>query len=181
MQKVFIIVLSCLLFLGCPLERDVFDNQIDDVGFVDGMKPVYASLTDWQNVTVSGPIPIEKLGKIYYKSGFIFVNEKYKGIHVINNTDPSNPEKIKFIEIVGNKDIAIKGNRLYADNYTDLITLDISDLDNVAVLSRVKNIYPAALQNYPPSFDGYFECVDNTVGIVIGWEEVRLENPDCWK
>lgn len=179
MKKLLLLFFGSMLFWGCPIND--FNPQIEDVGMVDGMKPVYASVADWQDIKLTDPIPITKLGKIYYKDGFMFVSEKYKGVHIINNTDPENPVKIKFLQIVGNKDIAIKGNRLYADNYTDLVTLDISSLESISVVNRLKDVYPAAKQAYPASYEGYFECVDNSNGIVIDWEEAVLENPDCWR
>lgn len=180
MKHLFLLTVISLVFLGCPIEP-VFDNQIVDVGEVEGMKPIYSAVADWQEIVVKEPVIMEKLGKIYYKDGLLYVNEKFKGIHVIDNTDPSNPVKLKFIQIPANKDIAIKGNRLYADNYTDLVTLDITDLENIIVLSRVKDIYPKATQAYPEAYQGYFECVDESMGIVVGWEEATLNNPDCWK
>lgn len=180
MKKIILLVFVAISFLACPLESP-FDNQIFDVGEVEGMKPIYASLSDWQEILVTDPVVMEKFGKIYYKGGLLFVNERYKGVHIFDNTDPSDPVKLKFIQIPANKDIAIKGNRLYADNYTDLVTLDISDLENISVVSRVKDIYPKAAQAYPEAYEGYFECVDETMGIVVGWEEATLNNPDCWK
>ena len=178
MKNVIILLLSVFLLQACTNQT----MQINDVGNVNGIKPVYVlGNVDWQEVTMKVAIPMEKLGKIYYKNGFIFVSEKYKGIHVINNQDPTNPVKVKFIEIIGNKDIAIKGNRLYADNYTDFITVDISDFENIKVLSRMEGFYPAAKQDFPEDYQGYFECVDDSKGIVIDWEEAVLQNPNCWR
>ncbi|MCB0652593.1 MAG: hypothetical protein KDC85_15050 [Saprospiraceae bacterium] len=180
MKKIFYLLLGSMIFWACPGDPE-FNNQIVDVGEVNGMKPIYSSSSDWQLITAKEPVPMVKPGKIYYKNGLLFVNEKFKGVHIIDNSDPTHPEKIKFIEIVGNKDISIKGDRLYADNYTDLVTLDISDLNNITVLSRLKDIYPKAAQAYPEAYEGYFECVNNSLGIVVGWEEAVLMNPECWK
>jgi hypothetical protein len=44
---------------------------------------------------------LEDPGKIYYKFPYIYVNEKYKGIHLINNSDPQNPVKEGFIVAPG--------------------------------------------------------------------------------
>ena len=70
-------------------------------------------------------------GKIYFKDHYIFVNEYQKGIHVIDNEDPRNPQIIKFIEIPGNVDMAIADDILYADSYVDLLSIDISDIGNI--------------------------------------------------
>ena len=39
----------------------------------------------------------------------IFVSERYRGIHVIDNSDPESPQDIAFIRVPGNIDIAMKG------------------------------------------------------------------------
>ena len=58
-----------------------------------------------------------------------------KGIHILDNTTPANPKNVAFIDIPGNMDLAVKGDILYADLYTDLVTLDISNPLKVAVRS----------------------------------------------
>ena len=90
-----------------------------------------------------------------------------------------NPQNVKFIAIPGVLDIAIKNNILYADNFTDLVALNIADLENIEVVNRVENLYPEHQNYYPANFEGYFECVDPEKGVVIGWEEVELRNPQC--
>ena len=59
---------------------------------------------------------IENPGKIYYKDQVIYLNEKYKGIHIIDNSNPESPKNIGFINLPGCIDIAIKNNSLFADN-----------------------------------------------------------------
>ena len=93
---------------------------------------------------------LSRPGKIYIKDNYVFVNELYKGVHIINNTDPGSPQNEGFIRIPGCQDIAILGNYLYADNAVDLITIDLSMLPTINVTSRIKNIYPDML---PPNCD----------------------------
>ena len=78
------------------------------------------------------PQPINSVGKIYYKDGFMYVNEPGEGIHIIDNHNPSQPMPIKFLKIPGNFDLAIKGNTFYADSFVDLVALDISDVNQLA-------------------------------------------------
>jgi hypothetical protein len=59
----------------------------------------------------------------------------------MDNSDPSNPQNISFIEIPGNLDIAIKDNFLYADSYVDLLTIDISNIENPVILCRDENAF----------------------------------------
>ncbi len=131
--------------------------------------PVYMAYDDFRNsFQKSSPVEIKQPGKIYFKDGYLFVNEYGEGIHVIDNSDPSNPEKIAFYEIPGNIDIAIKGNILYADSYIDLVAIDITEVDSPAEIGRLENVFPESVPEgerwYP-----YTE-VDNSKGVVVKWE-----------
>lgn len=155
-------------------------NPIPDE--VLGMAPVYGA-GNMDSIVMEEARPIESLGKIYYKTPFMFATEKGKGIHIINNTNPSQPEKIAFLSISGNTEMAVKGNLLYANNRLDLVTLDISNLDSVRIVSRLKNVFPSleSAGLFPPDFSGYFECVDPAKGVVLRWEEKMLHSPQCWR
>jgi len=85
---------------------------------------------------------VETPGKIYTLGKYIFLNEVDKGIHIIDNNNPSQPRNIFFIDVPGNLDIAVKGNTLYADLYTDLVAIDISDPANVKVEKIIDGIFP---------------------------------------
>lgn len=85
---------------------------------------------------------IEKPGKISILGNYIFLNEVEKGVHVIDNSNPSLPRNVAFIDIPGNMDIAVKGNILYADLYTDMVTIDISNPSNIKVKKIIENLFP---------------------------------------
>jgi len=80
-------------------------------------------------------------GKIYAYGDYLFVNEYLRGIHVIDNSNPSNPTNISFISVNGSIDISVKNDILYTDNYTDLLALDISDINNVVESDRVQDAF----------------------------------------
>ena len=81
-------------------------------------------------------------GKIYVKDNILFVNELAEGVHIIDNTNPSQPELIGFIVIPGNVDIAIRENVLYADSQNDLIVIDITDPTNASEITRIEDMFP---------------------------------------
>jgi hypothetical protein len=92
------------------------------------------------------PVKIIKPGKIYYKDKYIFISERYKGIHIIDNNDPYNPLNIGFINVPGCLDIAIKDSILYTDNAVDLIAIDLSKLpDSIYVTKRLQRVLPEPL------------------------------------
>jgi len=85
--------------------------------------------------------PIDSLGKIYIKDNFIFLNDVDKGIHVIDNSNPSHPVQTAFLNIPGNQDIAINGSTLYADMYSDLLAIDISDIHHVQIQNMLPDLF----------------------------------------
>ncbi|MDB5278147.1 MAG: hypothetical protein JWR61_3102 [Ferruginibacter sp.] len=91
---------------------------------------------------------IDQAGKIYVKDNFIYLNEVNKGIHVIDNSNPASPQRVAFLSIPGNTDIAIKGHTLYADMYSDLVAVDITDIHNTKITSTISNFFPGRAQFY---------------------------------
>lgn len=107
-------------------------------------KPILMHRNDIRNnhnIKMQQPQVLQKPGKIYYKDNLIFINEIRQGIHIINNTNPANPQNIGFISILGNVDMAILGNTLYADSFMDLLTIDLSNLNELRVINRVEDVF----------------------------------------
>lgn len=163
------------IFVSC-----FFQERMDIPDEVIGLAPIYAS-EGWENISVTGPQSIENLGKLYYKNPYIYATERARGIHIIDNTDPTQPEAISFIQIAGNADLSIKGNTLYANNVNDLVALDISDLNDVKVIDRLEDVYKVTGSDFPQGYVGFFECVDPELGQVVGWFETTLNQPECWR
>jgi hypothetical protein len=166
------------LFFLCFFYSCHNDSETTTPGRQRGYRPVYISYEEMRKVQTIAAQPMENPGKIYIHGKYLFINEINKGIHIINNQDPTSPQPISFISIPGNVDMAVKNNVLYADNSTDLVALDISNPHDVKLLNRVEDTFP--YRQYPPS-SGYFECVDPARGIVASWEPVIIENPKCYR
>lgn len=110
---------------------------------------------------------IKQPGKIYFKDQFIFINEYLTGIHIIDNSNPANPQKTAFLEIPGNVDMAIKGTMLYADSYVDLLTLDISDMTNIVEVDRDENVFPYIIPDFS---EGMVSEIDESKGVIVGYK-----------
>lgn len=173
LHLLFSFFLLTLLFSSC-----VNDEPTEDFT-VEGLRPVYITAEVADSVMSLPPQPITQLGKIYYKDNLIYVGERGQGVHIIDNTNPEDPIRMGFIQIPGNKDVVIKGNLMYADNYEDLLTIDISSMNDVQEINRVEGVYPPRSQAYPDFYTGYFECIDPEQGFVMRWETATLTNPAC--
>jgi hypothetical protein len=110
-------------------------------------------------------------GKIYLKGQYIYIVEKYKGVHIIDNYNRTNPVNKQFIKIPGCIDVAIKNYTLFADNAVDLVAIDITDIENVKVTSRTKEAFPEIIPpdfDYVPSEYNKNNRPNNT--IIVAWE-----------
>lgn len=145
---------------------------------VKGLRPVYAE-ANWKDIGVEATHPISQLGKIALKDGYLFVNERMKGIHVIDNKNPASPDPVAFISIPGNSDFEFKGDVLYADNFSDLVVMRLRPDFTIEITDRMEGLYRNELIAYPAHHDGYFECPDPAKGFVIDWIEADLVNPKC--
>ena len=131
------------------------------------MKPVYTTTAEIRNAFEILPSqPMTSTGKIYYRAPYLFINQPGEGIHVINNSDPTNPVNERFINIPGNFDMAVQGNILYADSYVDLLAIDISDVNDVKITKRVESAFP--LYN---SWNWGMASWDENQGVLTSWEE----------
>lgn len=124
---------ACTIILNDDPED--LDNCEDDCNtgayYYNSFSVETITLEDLQSqIDVLSPLPFEETGKLYFYDNSLFVNESKTGLHVLNVTDPSALEKNHFIHFPGNIDISIQDNSLYADLYSALVRLDISDLAN---------------------------------------------------
>ena len=92
--------------------------------------------------------PLEKPGKISFYGSYMFINEYQKGIHVVDLSDPSQPELIAFIDVPGNVDMAIRNNMLYAESYVDLLVIDISNPEQPVLSTRVEDLFEYIIPPY---------------------------------
>ncbi|HEU4469824.1 MAG TPA: hypothetical protein VFR58_01965 [Flavisolibacter sp.] len=153
-----VLAFAILLLQGCL--KDSYTRTYSYSYYV----PVYKTTAEVRaNIKSNGPKPVEKPGKIYIRGQYIFLNEIDKGIHIIDNANPSSPRNIAFIDIPGNMDLAVKGDVLYADLYTDLVAIDISNPLQVAVKKLVEGIFPH--RYYSTGF------APDTSRIIASWEK----------
>lgn len=158
-------------FISCDEEKD---SNLSSVAV-----PVTQSIADFRaSVKVQEPKSIKESGKIYAWKDFIFINDKNEGVHIIDNTDPFNPKNIRFLKIPRNMDIAIKDDKLYADNGMDLVVFDISNIDKIAEIGRVQDIFPNYYTTAPAGvnyvdFDNFDPSQEVIVGYVIETRKIE--------
>ena len=157
MRKIFLLpllLLIAVIFYSCLKDKVTHTYTL--------MKPVYKSKTEvYANIKSNAPQAIESPGKLYMYGNYIFLNDIDKGVHIIDNTNPSNPVTKAFINIPGNLDIAVKGNTLYADLFTDMIVIDITNPLSVRFEKFIPFVFPFR------SYGNFFIADSNNV--IVDW------------
>jgi len=160
------------LFLSCDNDRD------EDYAEYLIARPMLMDKSEFAaSVTIIAPRPIEESGKVYTYGDHIFINDKYQGVHIIDNSNPSQPVRTGFIKIPGNVDISVKDDRLFADSLMDLVVLDISDMDNIKPVNRLENVF----QGYVPFpmgavVEGQLPF-DKQNKLLVGWTTTKERRP----
>lgn len=151
-MKNFIALASILLLFSCGPGIDGPEPTNTDYSPVLMERSVMEA-----SVKVQGPQAMKETGKIYTYGNYIFVSELHQGVHIINNSDSSSPVNEKYIVVPGAVDMAVKGTRLYVDNAVDLLTFDISDIANITLLDRKRDVFPDMVPpdaiNVPSAFN----------------------------
>ena len=160
-QSAYLIFLAFVLVLS-SCSKDLCTREVTYIkatanyGDLDNLRlPIISEF----NATIIQPT------KIFVYEDLLFMSEENYGIHIIDNSDPANPENINFIAIPGNRDLIVKDNHLLADSYYDLLVIDIEDPRNPQLVARNQEVFPSSLKddegNYLVGFT--YEEVTETV------------------
>lgn len=168
-MSLFCVSLICL-FCGCNDDMKVKETVIYTVN-----KPVFMSADVFRSSVkvTTQPEEITQQGKICFYEGYLYISEPGKGIHIIDNRNSASPAPVGFIELLGNADVAIRNNMLYADSFIDLVWFDISNPALPVVKNRLENVFPQA---YPPIVEGYIDSEmcnseEAKTSIIVGWTQ----------
>lgn len=147
-----------LAFLtGCIKDKTTSTHTVSYTIMTPVLKPKAAVLAA---INGNPSEAVQQAGKIYIKDEFIYLNEVDKGIHIIDNSDPSRPSQVAFLNIPGNRDIGVRDNILYADMYNDLLAIDISNPQKVNVVDRIGNFFMGRMFGYNSVVDDDQVAVD---------------------
>ena len=122
---------------------------------------------------------IESLGKMCFYNGYLYISEPEKGIHIIDNRNPANPQNIGFIELLGNGDLSIRNGLLYADSFVDLVWFDITNPASPSFKGRLEDVFVTALPKVDNNFGlDYNMCYNgDSTGVIVGWQLKERKEP----
>lgn len=141
MKKALFLLVIAFASWSCTDECNQTRTFLTTVPFSIGQEQLKNS------IITEGPRNLEKPGKIYVYDNYLIITEKKKGIHIIDNSNPSSPQKISFVKIPGVLDMAVKDEVLYVDSYTDLVALDIKNPKSIKEIGRLVNRFNYGLSD----------------------------------
>ncbi|WP_192349062.1 LVIVD repeat-containing protein [Algoriphagus sp. Y33] len=158
-----LLLLSILLLSSCH-------DEVNSSYTYHTMMPVYVEMSNERAriITTEPAKPLDNPGKIYIYGDYLFINEPTKGIHILDNSNPSNPINLSFISIAGNVDMAVNGNILYADNYVDLLVFDISNISSIQMVKRIEDVFTHMFYHETGEIISFRDTVITTEN--PGWE-----------
>jgi len=165
-KNLFLFSLTLLALTGC-------ENKVTEMVTYKINEPIFMATSTFRNSVkvTTEPQKITSIGKMCFYNNYLYISEPEKGIHIINNTDPTNPQQTGFIELLGNADLAIRNGLLYADSYIDLVWFDVSNPALPELKGRLDSIFPNAFpmtQNqYGIDYTASYPTTNK--GIIIGW------------
>jgi hypothetical protein len=183
--------LAFILFAGIIVLSGCRNTVTETVTYMIN-EPVFMSADEFRGLVkvAAQPEPISNYGKMCFYDGYIYISESEKGIHIIDNRNPSNPKNIGFIALLGNADLAIRNGKLYADAFIDLVWFDISNPAKPEFEGRAEDIFPASLPAVDNEYgiDHHYRWnYDGKQGVIVGWnlkrrtEDLTYENGNWWR
>ncbi|HMP29072.1 MAG TPA: hypothetical protein PKD85_05705, partial [Saprospiraceae bacterium] len=146
-KNILLLVLLTILFSSCL--RDECNETRKFVQY----NPVLTTTAQFRakEITTLKGAALKNPGKIYFYKNYLLINEAGKGIHFFDISEAASPKEVIFYSILGNFDMAIKDDFLYADNVIDLLKIDISDIGKPVLNQRIENFnnqYTTTNQNH---------------------------------
>jgi hypothetical protein len=161
MKKILLFCIFASLFLSSCIK-----DKCTETRTLYEYTPIYVKKEDFRSTPIQNAATrtLQQTGKMYFYNNYIFINELRKGIHVIDNSNPSQPNPVTFIEITGNVDMAVSNGILYADSYTDLLSINISNPQQIQLIHRQNDVFPLLGESSNGTL-AYYEKSDNIMTI----------------
>lgn len=159
--------ISCLFVLF--LLQSCIYGPDDNIVYEPLYTPVTQSRSEFEKtLELQEPRQVMNAGKIYIKNDLIYLNEVGEGFHIIDNSDPEDPEPLAFLKIPLSTDLAIRDKTIYVHHAVDLVSLTYSiSANKLTVLHRERNVFPVLRS--PDGLDGsQYDIPENH--IVIGYK-----------
>lgn len=111
-----------------------------------GLKPYIVSYKEIRDIRVSSPRAITNYGATTVYGNYIYIADNQKGIHIFDNSNPSNPVQTAFILLPGAENLIINNGKLYANGYIDLFIFDLNNPSLPSLVAERYNFFPTTYE-----------------------------------
>jgi hypothetical protein len=192
LKNILSLVLVSSILLNCSKIEDFKSKDAVNKGESYRIK-TKLTLAESQNYTIEAPQTIVNAGRTFIEGDYLFIGELGIGIHVFDNSTPTNPVALAFLSIPASTDYFVKNDALIVDNGNDLVSLKIDALDklkkkektivelkrSLLINKRTSEVF--VYPNYPIKQNVYFECPDKE-HFVVTWEKGDYLNvSNCYR
>lgn len=164
-------LISLLLLIGgagCDDEYSTYHSFTKEVTQSKSY-PVYLDMGKVGAIAVKSTSPLVSPFKIVSNPSHFFVGDSLGGIHVYQK-DAHGTTKLCYIECPYLRDFDVIGNRLFCNNLTDMVVLDVSNPPTISLLHR-EPYYFNQFSDYKTYWNFPFQ---KGKGIQVNWETRTL-------
>lgn len=162
-RSLFITACCALLFSACIKNKSYKTYTLSRAEY--GVKPEVTA-----NARVQEAQALKDLGSFVLYGTTMYINEKNKGIHIVDYGNPANPINKGFIPIPGNLGLSIKNNILYADCFCDLLAFKIGSNNDIQLQSSLKGVFLSRVQGFNEDTD-YIKVTWNTKDTTVSMDD----------
>lgn len=160
--KPYIFLLSLSILQSCWLNKNEEDEKPERQSVYS---PVVVNRTELNAVQLQNPRPVNRRSEAFVNGNFVYVNDHRDGFHIYDNTNPAQPQKIKYLKALGASTLSFKNDLIYVNQATDLVILKIDPSgNNLQIIKRFTDIFPAIAS------PDYFNHAVQADEIVIDWK-----------
>lgn len=140
MRLILFSLFSCCLLFGFS---SCLEDECEDTVLFRGMEPVTITAEEWRSEVfiVDTPGDVCEASGFYVYEDYLYMIENGEGLHLFDNADANNPRPVGFIPITGSQGLAARNDLLYVNQYTDLLTFDVSDPAKPTLVSRTEDVF----------------------------------------
>jgi hypothetical protein len=167
-MRYLVFLLLPFVLMGCEdTTEDVY--RYSKIVTQSKQYPVYLDMSEIDDVQAKDQLPLEAPFKIVSNDNYYFVGDKLNGVHVYQKSGGS-VSYLCFIACKYLKDFALVDDKLFCNNFVDLVVLDVSNPMQVAVLHR-EEYYFNRFDSYKAGWNIPYE---EGKGLIVDWETHEL-------
>ena len=143
MKKYFFLAIGLtVLFTSCNQDRGTISMTYNKA------TAIYGDIEEVRNVPLyAAARSIDNPGKIFIGNDFLLIGEEGAGIHVFDNSNPSSPAPVGFIQLPFTKEFYVENNFIYAESHYDFLKIDLTTITSPVMVDREENAFSQPITN----------------------------------